>query len=208
MCPEGDRLSAILEDLERKAGLREQSDSVRLGPLMPHLEALPDDYWDEVADNARDRLRDLYFAVEEVPLRGALIQANRALSAHRQAVLRAHATGLQQEMAARAAIHRQPWIAAALMAVASVGLGYALAGLPGEIGGALVGFFAGQHTIAAAHASAKKGLTLAEELVRESDLDGLRTNERPEDFSAAEEATGERDREFERQSAYANRFRC
>lgn len=177
------RLAEELDDLERQAAIHEQSERDR-----------ESSWW----AMGRHKIRDAYFSVADLELRRRLISTERKLH---EAWLRSCDDDIRKAernvAKARAASDRPPWEMAALIAGVCVAVGYVGAGLPGTIGGAVVGFFLGQGTIANAKSKARQHLDSAEDLLKEAKADNEELAKRPEYFTVGEELTGERDGSFD-----------
>jgi hypothetical protein len=197
----GDQLTA----LEERAGIAKKAESARLGPLFPNLEASPDEYFREVEESARRRVRKLYFGVEDLALRKALIAKEREGARFCNQVLqdqlsraRAAVAGAQQRA------NSLPWLWAGTVAAVCVAIGAGIFAIYGAIAGALVGFFAGQGVISRARVARATELSAAQAALEEETKSQGKESLKPEWFNAAEERTGERDDAFDSESVIAN----
>jgi hypothetical protein len=209
MTQELDRLRDIGLVLEDEAGLTATMKCAREGRFIP-LGALgekvtPEEYFADEHDHLRDKTRNAYFSVENVELRKKLIKANReiwervARSDNEDVVVAKREVSIATTKA-----QKQPWEKAALVAVAVVAVGYWTFGIVGAIGGAVGGFFLGQGVISNARIKANAELqqaTDALEQVKKEKADG---DLMPEFFSFSEVASGERQADLDRESAYFN----
>lgn len=197
------RLGEELDALERQAGIHDQAERAREAPVfwfnpfdLTHQQRAEEQ--DTHATRIRRKIRDAYFSIADLDLRKRLISTDRKLH---EVWLRSCDDDIgeaaQSVAKARAAADRQPWEMAALIAGVCVAVGYVGAGLPGAIGGAVVGFFLGQGTIANAKSKARQHLESAEDLLKEAKADNEELAKRPEYFTVGEELTGERDGSFD-----------
>lgn len=192
-------------DLEAAAGLTKAMERAREGSFMPDFEASSDEYFAEEHDAVRQMTRDAYFSVGDLDARKSLIVAHRkmeeeVLSVEAQQMAEAErdlARAQEQELSA-------PYGAAAMWAVAFVGIGYGVFGLPGAMAGMVAGFFMGMNTLSTAKREAqgniKRARDAADDMRQSSALSALR----PAFFSLDEELLGERQPEIDRHSAYSN----
>jgi hypothetical protein len=200
-----------LRELEKRAGIFDQAERAREGPLFPLCafggDFSSEEYFDDQHDDIRRNTRGLYFGVEDADLRRQLIVAHRSMDKLWRRELSQDIHKAKQTLEAKEAkLDHQPWEWAALIGVASVAAGSYMWALSGAIGGAVFGYFMGHSIIATARAKAKqqirqatRDLALAIGNEEEAEL-------RPATFSNLEETTGERDSEFDHQSAFYNRI--
>ena len=197
----GDELRA----LEERAGIAKKVEDAQLGPLIPNLEATPDEYFRETEDYARRKVRKLYFGVEDLDLRKALIAKRRECERMHADHLNNELRRAQQALAkAQRRVYSLPWAWAGCLAVIWVAAGAALFQLYGAIAGALVGFFSGQGVIARARSQRTEEVRAAQAEVDE-ELQGVHAASiSPVWFNAGEERTGECDESFNHESVIAN----
>lgn len=74
---EGKALGDELTALQERAGIAKKAEDAQLGPFIPNLDATPTQYELEREDYARRKVRDLYFGVQDIELRKALITKQR-----------------------------------------------------------------------------------------------------------------------------------
>src|SRR5450631_1734756 len=197
----GDQLRA----LEEHAGIAKQVEDAQLGPKFPNLDATPDEYFRESEDYARRKVRQLYFAVEDLELRRELIRKRRECD-------RAHKGHLQVELAktrqkltdAQKQAQTLPWLRAGCLAAVFVAIGAYFFQLYGAIGGALIGFFAAQGAIANARTAAADKVRVAQADLDQELTDMGEIDLCPDWFNASEERTGEIDKVFDLESVLAN----
>jgi hypothetical protein len=199
----GDQIRA----LEERAGIAKQVEDAQLGPMFPDLEATSDEYFRDVEDHARRKVRKLYFGVQDVDLRKQLIAKNREGDRLHEAVLAAQLQGAREAVArGQREADSQPWGKAGIMAVICVGIGAWLFQLYGAIGGALLGFFLGQSVVARARTERTEALRAAQAEL-DDEIKGQReVRLRPAWFNAEEARTGERDDSFDHKSVIANYY--
>ncbi len=200
------RLGEELDTLERQAGIHDQAERAREAPvfwfnpfdLTPQQRAEEQDAHEA---RIRRKIRDAYFSIADPDLRKRLISTDRKLH---EVWLRSCdddiAEAAHKVAKATAAADRLPWPMAAIIGGACVAVGYAGAGLSGAIGGAVVGFFLGQGTIANAKSDARRAFQEAEDSLKRAKADKEEADKRPEYFTIGEQLTGERDAEFDRVS--------
>lgn len=202
-----DNLNAELAELEMRAGISEKVEDAKLGSLFPDLDASSQQYWDDTEDHARRRVRRLYFEeVADVELRKAMIAKRRECDNASEVLVKSnlHRTRLELSKAQHRS-QRLPWLYAGFVAAFCVVVGAFFFQLYGAIGGALVGFFAGQGVIAKARAEREAAVRDAQyevdavlKIVQEARIT-------PDWFNRSEEWSGERDEEFDYLSVIANR---
>jgi len=203
----GKMLGGELRELEERAGITKKVEDAQLGPFIPNLEATPTEYELDREDNARRRVRDLYFGVQDVALRKALISKYRECDRLHAQLLSAQ---LKREYLAleKAKRHlgRLPWAMPAIYAVICVAVGAYFFQLYGAIAGGLVGFFLGQATVAQGRSRATEALRQAQESYDEEVKGQSEVALRPDWFNTTEEHTGDRDEEFDKESVIANYY--
>jgi len=193
--------------LEDRAGIAKKVENARLGPLIPDLNASSDEYFRDVDDYARRKVRDLYFGVQDLALRKKLIAKQRECERFHADVLAEMMQRAHQAVAkAQQRANSLPWLRAGLLAAIWVAIGAWLFQLYGALAGALVGFFSGQGVIARARTERAKQLRSAQEELDE-EVKGQREVElRPAWFNEDEQRTGERDEAFDGESVIANYY--
>jgi hypothetical protein len=209
---EQDRLTDQLHELEQRAGIAKDADQARQGPLFPlgafGKNVSPEEYFDDQHDYVRRGIRNLYFGVEDLSLRTQLIGAERNLDEAHRGISGEEVRAAERRLAeAEAKADRLPWDLAAVLGAGSVAVGHYMEGIAGAIAGAVFGFFIGMGAIAKARADAREGIAEAKEGLKQA-LEAKRDSElRPDFFSISEEVTGERNNEFDHESAAWNRAR-
>lgn len=202
-----DHLRRIARSLEAQAGLSQvmaQARQWRLIPdQVPRDDRSPQAYLADEHDFLRQETRDAYFSVTDPDLRKQLIAAQRMVQSHlRQALAEDIVTA--ERAAAHAAIRarRQPWVAAALLGIATVVVAYWAFGTVGAIAGAVGSFFLGQGLVtdarnetAAEFARASRALERAREQQAEHAL-------MPDFFSLGEATSGDRDQRLDDELDY------
>jgi hypothetical protein len=197
----GDQLRA----LEERAGIAAKVEDASLGSLFPDLKASADQYFMETEDYARRKTRDLYFGVQDEPLRKQLIAKRRECDRFHEATLHGQVKRAHQALAkARQRATSLPWLWAGCIAAFCVALGAWYFQLYGAIAGALVGFFAGQGLIASARNERAEKLRTAQADLDEEQKTVREVGLQPDWFNANEERTGKRDESFDHESVIAN----
>jgi hypothetical protein len=143
-------------------------------------------------------LRAIYFAVPDLALRKAAISAHRRLMLHVENNY--YESQIQDEMAilnkARMDLNNPPWKFPAFSGCAAVWLGYSFFGLSGALGGALIGFFAGQAYVNNSRQVARNAISAAEGVIasyrKEQAEDRAETEIERSGFTLAEEMSGEK----------------
>ena len=97
----------------------------------------------------------------------------------------------QKVLDAKVTVQREPWGAAALVAVGCVGFGYHVFALPGAIAGAVGGSFIAVGVVSSARRRAKSELEQAEADLQQLKADQELRSSDPEMFNWREEQTGE-----------------
>lgn len=198
-----ERLTRQRDDLERQAGVHDETartrESVVSGyryidrPMEAYESAVR-----ELDDDIRWRLREIYFSISDRNTLRSLIDIDRKLHVIWLNRKDGDIRDAEKEVAkAKATMGREPWGIAALVGGACVALGYFGAGLSGSIGGAIVGFFLGQGTLANARSAARGGLEDAEnglEMMKKIRDEAIAVRE---NFSSDEWLSGERDKAFD-----------
>ena len=107
---------------------------------------------------------------------------------------------------ARVGAQKLPWTMAGINAAIWVGIGYWVFNIPGAIGGALLGFFFGQGAIDRARKMNAEAVRVAEADLQEVKKDVAEDASRPMTFSVNEQVFGEREKEEDYKSAFADRL--
>jgi hypothetical protein len=191
-----------LRVLESRAGIAEEVERAQLGAGTPSVTASAEDTFDENQAYARRSARDLYFAVGDVNTRKQLIRMRRACRTLYEKSLQRTLTlahtrltlALGQMNAAT------PWFKAICVG-ALFGLSMSLAFwafFHSLIAFALFGLSGAQSFILLVRTRRSAGVSAAQD-----DLEKQRKTEAlyPDWFSAAEEASGQRDEALDRQSS-------
>lgn len=197
-----------LSELEQRAGIAKNVEDAKLGPFLPDPDWSPEEYFLETENHARRKIRKLYFAVPDPELRKQLIATRRACEQEFLSNIRAGIAESRAELAnaAARAESRSPYVMAAVTAIVPVAAGALLFQLYGAIGGALVGLFLGQGTLARQR---KKLAQLVQSVQAQLDVklkDQKDESIKPAWFNSSEERTGERDEHFDRESVIANYY--
>jgi len=167
--------------------------------------ATPDEYFADEHDYFRGKTRDEYFSVQDIGLRKNLIEALRKNESHITQTFADDILAANSEVAtAKKKMMVEPWTTAAIVAIATVGVGFVAFSLPGAIAGAVGGFFFGRGVIANAKAEANNLLEQATERLEEAKKEQALHSLWPECFTLNEEITGEREEHLDHESAYAN----
>jgi len=216
---ERDTLREELAKLETIAGIREKAEGAREGPDILN-EAMEDqapigiearkqeneDYFDNRHDYVRRHIRNLYFDVQDVALRRKLIEVHRSVTENRSKLVEQGVLEAQKELdAGKRKNELLSWVKAGIASTVCIGIGYAIAGKTGAIGGALFGFFPGQKIIEDATANARRNYDDAQRALQAKQMLIQEFELRPSYFIAAERLTGERRLEFDLESAVSNR---
>lgn len=209
--PSDERHKALLaecERLEAHAGLADAMSKASEGRFIPlgidGEPCSPDAYFADEFDSFREQARKAYFSVDDKDTRCHLIRARRRLDQHLVEVRDNDLTALRsEEHKAVAALSQQPWTTAAIIAGASVAVGYWQFQLAGAIGGAIVGYFLGHGVVASTRRSGEASLEEVRSRLRFAEKDQAVNRLWPETFNKLEELTGEIDADHDRISALA-----
>jgi hypothetical protein len=201
-------LRSKLSQLEQQAGITKKVEDAKLGPFLPDPNWSSAEYFRETEDHARRKVRDLYFAVQDMDLRKQLIATRRACERQFQDNIRA---GIAESRAALAkakasAESQAPYIKAAVAAAIAVALGAILFQMYGAIAGALVGFFLGLSTLARGKKKRAEVVESVQTLLDVKLKDQRDEGIKPAWFNSSEEQAGERDKHFDRESVIANYY--
>ena len=139
------------------------------------------------------KLREVYFSVADLDLRKQLIANQReqhklTLEFFREEVAEAH-----RKLAEAQRSGANWWIVASIPGLACIAAGYGLFGIPGALGGALVGLFAGRQTEHNAKRNRDEAVAAAEEILKDAERTVVEVSKQPATFSRSEERTGEAD---------------
>jgi hypothetical protein len=192
-----------LVELETKAGIIDKVKDAALGPMFPNLDASSEEYFKEVEDHARRKVRKLYFSLDDVDVRKELIAKRRLFDSLCDADWQKDLATAQQNLTDKQrAAESLSWTRAGCIAVICVGAGSYFFKLYGAIGGGLMGFFLAQGTLASERNLKAAHVRTAQEELEEA-LKTERANQgTPDWFNYSEERTGERDEDFDRKSVY------
>ena len=204
-----ERLRNDLRALEDEGGLTAIMERAREGRFIPlgafGEKTTPQEYFADEHDHLRDKTRDAYFPVENIELRKKLIAAQREVESRLRRSLEEKIVRVNREIAvATAKAQQQPWAKAALVGVGAVALGYWVFGIAGAIAGAVGGFFLGQGVISQARNEANGLLAQASGDLEQAQKDKTENSQMTDFFSQAEAISGNRDKDFDTESAYAN----
>jgi hypothetical protein len=197
-------------DLEATAGITELIQKAQEGRLFPlgidGQDCTSDEYFADEHDYFRKHLRDAYFSVSDPELRISLIAAYQRVESEIErsfkrdvlAARRAELLVVQNEDAT-------PWWLASVFSVVSVAIGNLIFQTPGAIAGAIAGYFLGNGIIQFARINAKSRHRAATETLRAA-IENLARHKHlhPKCFKLEEWLSGERDRDFDTQSALVN----
>lgn len=204
------RAEARLAELESTAGIADKVERALQGHFIPISVSNPELADDEYAwnhDYARERMRDLYFAVADERLRTDLIQTRREVRR-----LRVKLADLNLEEA-RDRVKRErsrwplvPWLGGAFVGVCCVIGGYRYFGTVGLVGGAVAGVLIGQGLAHQSKAERAAELAAAESELRDLVQHGREMADLPDYFTEREASTGEREKWFDDESAVERRL--
>lgn len=201
-----------LERLEQQTGISRAMQAARAGrtpaPAALDEHATPQEYVADDYDRRRAATRDAYFSVDDVQLRKQLILLAREIDGRHRLAAHAQAGQARRESAVAALkLGRRPWGKAALPGIALVAFGYWTAQAAGGIAGAVAAFFLGLGVIVNARNNARLRLAQATRKLERAQREQAGYLLLPQVFNSTEEASGQRDAEFERESAYRNSLR-
>ena len=202
-------LLAMCTELEEAAGIAARMAKAAEGRLMPlgidGEPCTPDAYFADEYDSFRDQARDAYFDVGDIALRTRLIEARRQLDGQLLAAYKREVDSIRVE---EAKALRQPedqhWLVAAAVAAACVAIGYWQFHQAGAVGGAVVGYFLGQSTVASARRNTRAQISEIQSRLEMAVHDSRMKRLWPETFSLQEELTAVRDLEMDNVSALRN----
>jgi hypothetical protein len=186
-----------LRELEGRAGIAQQIESVQLDATAPNVTSSVEESFRENQASAKRRARELYFSIQDMAVRKELIRQRRGCRKLYEASLQRNMTKAQTRLtlAEQAANGGEPWLLAgcfgALGALTSMSLGF---------GGwsVLIGLFAAQNSIFRVRWQRSAEISAAQaELDKERKTAALY----PDWFNAIEEASGTRDESFDRECA-------
>jgi len=206
--PELKKLGAELAELEKRAGLAEKVEDAQLGPMFPDVDASPEQYFKESEYFARMRVRNLYFALEDVGARKELIRKRRECDKAAESYRQDKVTTARQDLAdAQRRANSLPWTWAGCLAAVCVAVGSYFFQLYGAIGGGLMGFFLAQGMLAGQRISKAEAVRDAQQELDEL-LESVWGGEAaPSWFNASEAHSGERDEDFDLLSVFSPRQR-
>lgn len=207
-----EQLKSLLDQcavLEGRAGLAKKVEKAQEGRFFPlgidGEDCSTDEYFADEHDHFRGHIRDAYFSVPDKELRMELIAARRRVDSElAQSFERDASAARQAETVAARKAESQPWGLAALLSASCVAVGYVFFQLHGAISGGLAGYFLGQGIVQSARNRANTLHRNAQEEMQTA-LDNLARNKLyPESFTRSEQLTGDRDQNFDMQSALSN----
>jgi hypothetical protein len=201
-----------LEHLEQQTGISHTMQVARAGrtlaPAALGEHATPQEYVADDYDRRRGATRDAYFSVADVQLRKQLIVLAREIdSRHRLATDEHVGQARRASSIAALKLSRRPWGKAALPGIALMAFGYWTAQAAGGIAGAVAALLLGLGVIVNARNNARLRLAQATRTLERAQSDQAGYLLFPEVFSSTEEASGQRDADFDLESAHRNSLR-
>lgn len=164
-------------------------------------------YWADEHDSIRQRIRKLVFEVPDEESRRTIIEKCDKWERAHLSVLEDMAIEANRDVIAiKSRMAKGAWTQAAFSAAIWVALGYWFFKLPGAIAGAVVGFFLGQAIVSQHRAQVEAQVQQAEASHQDA-LDEIKSERmQPRFFSQMEKLTGDEDKEFSLESAFADRI--
>lgn len=202
-------LEKVCEELEAKAGISKEMVRARDGRLLPlgvmGEDCTSDEYFADEYDYFRSKCRDAYFSVTNLDMRKALIVARCDIERFvAQCLTHDVAQAQKQLMTAEREALKQPWATAAVVGISCVALGNVMFGIVGGLAGVVAGFFFGMGIVTKAKNENQAKMAEARGELSTA-MEDIRKHKRwPGCFSAQEEITGEREVQFDHESAYFN----
>jgi hypothetical protein len=198
-----------LERLEELAGLSQTMKITRTGadpPAgVPGEHATHEEYVAQDYDRRRGATRDAYFSVADTQRRKQLIALSRKLDGgHRQLAQEQIEAAARAVSQAESGLQRQPWGRATLLGAALVAFGFWTSQGTGAIAGAAAALFLALGIMANARNHARLRLARAMHKLARAKKERDDHSLFPEVFSSHEEASGQRDTDFDPASAYRN----
>ena len=179
-----------------------------LSPAALGEHTTPQEYVADDYDRRRAVTRDAYFSIDDVQRRKQLIMLSREIDSRHHLATNEHVEQARRETSMAALkIGRRPWGRAALPGIALVAFGYWAAQAAGGIAGAVAAFFLGLAVIVNARNNARLRLARATRKLEQAQRDQAVYSLFPPVFSSTEEASGQRDTDFDLESAYRNSLR-
>lgn len=175
---ETERLLARVYETETKAGIREAHAA-----------------FNEASSN--NALRRLYFSVRDNELRKELITRYRTLMRHEDGYTRSRLLDAEQDLRSlELKVFSPPWVVPAILVAVAVWAGWAFAGMPGAMAGAVAGFFLGN-----AYIGERRNVREREVAYAKAEIDELRDEQKMDQeyfgnryvFSEQEEDSGSED---------------
>lgn len=196
-----------LEELEAKAGIKQQTDRAREGSLFPlgmgGEDVDPEAYSADEADHTRHGTRVAYFSVQDIELRRELIKTARTIESIQSALLDREVPEKAAAVAkAKGALRHLPWGTGAVIALVCFGIGEYSKGTAGGIAGALFGLFMGVGFVWNSKGAAEAALEEAEAELKAAQRDRSIRKLHPPTFDLREELSGVEDKESTAESAY------
>lgn len=196
-------------ELEAKAGITDKVEKAESGRFFPlgsdGDDFSPDEYFADEHDYFRAHIRNAYFSIQDSRLRMELIAARRLVESElEQSFEREANIARREEKSALLKEIINNWSKATVISIMAVIAGYALFQIPGAIAGAIAGYFIGNGVLEYRRFSESAAYINAKEILNNS-LENLARNKlHPECFTHNEQLSGNRDKEFDAQSALAN----
>lgn len=196
-------------ELEATAGITDKVDRAESGRFFPlglgDDDCSPDEYFADEHDHFREHIRDAYFSVQDRKLRMELITARRLVDSElKQSFEREANLARSEENSALLKEIISNWGLAAVISAVSVMAGYAIFQVPGAIAGAAAGYFIGNGVIQYKQINASTAYVNAKEILKNALENLTRSKLNPECFTHKEQLSGERNRDFDMQSALLN----
>ncbi len=207
-----DEQAQELERLEQQAGVSQTMKLTRAGRDFPPgalgEHATPQEYVADDYDYRRGKTRDAYFSIDDGQLRKQLVALSRKIdSCHRQSTDEQVNAAEHEVAIANSQVYRRPWGKAALLGLALVAFGYWASQVPGAVAGAVAAVFLGLGVIANARNNARLRLAQATRRLEQARKEQADYSLFPEVFSLIEEQSGQRNTDFDIESAYRNTLR-
>jgi hypothetical protein len=151
------------------------------------------EYWEDQRRTTDRLLREAIFSVSDVEMRKRLIAKSREVERLRRELFVLLANDAEATLE-KVRIPRPTWLIwAAVVSAASVAAGYQFLGIPGAMGGAVVGFFVGRYFEQLSKVEHDHRLNRAEKDLKEANASKTKILNEPPTFSRWEEKTGEPD---------------
>ncbi len=220
---ERERLTEEIREAEKAAGILEQGDEAREGPLIPYgvfdkvpsdpkQKSLEDDlYWADQHDHIRQEIRALYFAIPDTTARKKLMLAVAEREKARKRIVAQLVVNADLELTAmKRKQANPPWIGAGVIGCLAVLVGYAVAGIAGAIAGGILGYFWGKGMVSSAGTDAEAAVKIAAGALHDAEADSREVAAKdawqPAYFSESEMRSAIEDKEFGKLSATGKRL--